>query len=268
MRGMKARILFLGDTYADSNYTVMGDTSATVANPTAPHRMMNTSSYAVLIEHPEAGWILFDTGVADDWQTSVPQHMLDAVRLEKPENTRMDYHLKQLGLKPEDISHVVISHMHYDHIGNNKLFADTADFYVPRAEAEAVFCMMFQSRNPVDYGFYVREDVLLPVKSMTHIDQDMELFPGIDVVLLPGHSPCVMGMVLHLEGGTIIFPSDAVNVQRNYDGLMPGGVYDSVSWRKSVQKVKSLQKQYQAQVFFPHDKEQLNTMKKSPEYYE
>ena len=267
MKGLKAYILFLGDTFADSNYTVMGDTRATVDDPGAPHRLLNTPSYAVLINHPTESWILFDTGFSDDWKT-LPKHILESVKLVKPETARMDYQLAQLDLKPEDIRHVIISHMHYDHIGNNKLFANTADFYVPKDEASEVFRMMFASRNPEDYGYYVREDALLQVKSMTYIDRDEELFPGIDVIMLPGHCACVMGIVLHLESGTIIFPSDAVNERRNYAGMLPGNAFDSAAFRESIRKVKYLEKKYHAQVFFPHDKAQLDTLRKSPDYYE
>lgn len=267
MKGMKVYILFMGDTYADSNYTVMGDTLATVANPTAPHRLLNTPSYSVLIQHPTAGWILYDTGFADDWE-NLPKHILDSVRLEKPETATMTYQLSLLGLKPEDINHVIISHMHYDHIGNNKLFADTADFYVPKEEASEIFRLVFSSRNPEDYGYYVRDDVLLPVRSMTYMDRDEELFPDMKVIMLPGHCACVMGLLLHLEGGTVFFPSDACNERRNYDGQFPGALFDSAAYRESIRRIKYLEKKYHAQVFFPHDKAQLNTMKKCPEYYE
>lgn len=41
--------------------------------------------------------------------------------------------LAELGLKPSDIEIVVLSHLHFDHIGNNELFT-RARFYVQRDE--------------------------------------------------------------------------------------------------------------------------------------
>lgn len=266
--GTKAYILFSADNYSDSNGTVMGDTRATVANPNPPHRMLHTPSYAVLIDHPTAGWILYDTGTADNYQETYPRHITDAMATEKPESAHMVNQLALVGLKPEDIKHVIISHMHMDHIGNNRLFADTADFYVAQEEAGHAFRMVMNSMDPVDHGWYIREEVLLPLKKLTYIDRDEELFPGVEVVLLPGHTPGVMGLVLHLDSGTVIFTSDAANVQANYDGIAPGGVMDSMGFLASVRKLHDLQKKYSARMFFSHDTHQFKAIKLAPEYYE
>lgn len=75
-------------------------------------------------------------------------------------------------------------------------------------------------------------------KRVTYIDSDEELFPGIQVIMLPGHTPCILGMVLHLESGTLIFPSDATNEARNYSGMLPGGVLNSIGYLESIKKIK------------------------------
>ncbi len=266
--GMKVYILFSADNYSDSNGTVMGDTCATVADPNPPHRMLHTPSYAVLIDHPQAGWILYDTGTADNYEQTYPRHIRAAMATEKPESAHMVNQLALVGLRPEDIKHVIISHMHMDHIGNNRLFADTADFYVAKEEAGHAFRMVMNSTDPADHGWYIREEVLLPLRKLTYIDRDEELFPGVEAVLLPGHTPGVMGLVLHLDSGTVIFTSDAANVQANYDGIAPGGVMDSAGFLASVRKLHDLQKKYKARMFFSHDTDQFREMKKAPEYYE
>ena len=63
---IKAYILTLGLMSSDVNFVVMGETMATVSNPNATHRITCTPSYAVLINHPKVGWILFDTGMPDE----------------------------------------------------------------------------------------------------------------------------------------------------------------------------------------------------------
>lgn len=269
MKKMKAYILDLGIMHSDSNFAYMGATCATPAQPGMPHRMNCTPTFAVLIDHPEAGWILFDTGMGpapEQW----PQHILDLVAVEMPEHMKMEHQLALLGLKPSDIRHVLISHMHMDHIGNDYLFAETAEFYVPKEEAGHAFRMVMGSTDPAQRGWYIKEDVLLERKKLHYIDRDQELFPGVEAVMLPGHTPCVMGMVLHLEGRTLIFPSDALADSHNYDGLLPGGVYDSIGYAESTRKLKELQKKYHnAQIFFSHDPDMISTgMKKAPEYYD
>lgn len=267
MKQMKAYILHLGDMWSDSNYSVMGDTSATVSNPTAPNRLQHTPDYAVLIDHPEAGWILYDTGMSNDPETDWPEGMKAAVKISKPESTRMEYQLGLVGIRPEDVKHVITSHMHMDHVGNDKLFADTAEFYVAREEASHAYRTVLQSPSAADHGYYIKEDILLTRKRVTYIDEDEELFPGVEVIQLPGHTPCILGLVLHLLGGTIIFTSDASNEARNYSGLLPGAVFDSIGYLESLKKIKKLQNQYYGTVLFSHDGVQFSELKKAPEYY-
>lgn len=265
---MKVYILPLGLMQSDSNNAVLGDTRATVANPNAPHKMNPTPSHAVLIDHPEAGWILFDTGMPDDPFQVWPKSILDQVICEKPAGSRMVDQLALLGLKPQDIKHVILSHMHMDHVGNDHLFAETADFYVAKREVSYACRMVLQSPNPADHGWYIHDQVLLPRKKLLYIDRDEELFPGVRVVTLPGHTPCVLGLVVHLDSGTLIFPSDAVADHRNYEGQLPGGVYDSMSYLESLRKVKDIERKYHGTVFFSHDAPQLASMKVAPAYYE
>lgn len=268
MEQMRAYILGLGAMQSDSNSAAYwGATVATREQPDAPHQMAVTPSYAVLIHHPEAGWILYDTGMGDPAQW--PRHILDVVLTEKPPETTMEHQLGLLGLTPADICYVILSHMHMDHIGNDYLFADTAEFFVSQEEAGYACRMVMSSQDPVDHGFYIREDVLLSRKRLNYIDRDEELFPGVEVIQLPGHTPGVMGLVLHLKGGTIIFPSDAAAFQKNLEGRQPAGVYDSLGYAQSIRKVRDLQKKYHARVFCSHDPIQLkHEIKLSPDYYE
>ena len=265
---MKVDILPLGLMQSDSNNAVLGDTLATVANPNAPHKMNLTPSHAVLIDHPEAGWILFDTGMPDDPFQVWPKSILDQVICEKPKGTTMVEQLALVGIRPEDVKHVIISHMHMDHTGGDHLFAGTADFYVAKEEAAYACRMVLQSPDPADHGWYIHDDVLLPRKKLMYIDRDEELFPGVRVVTLPGHTPCVLGLVVHLEGGTLIFPSDAVADHRNYEGRLPGGVYDSRAYLESLRKVKDIERKFHGAVFFSHDAPQLKKMKLAPAFYE
>lgn len=268
MEQMRAYILKLGTMQSDSNSAAYwGATVATREQPNMPHQMVETPSYAVLIQHPQAGWILYDTGMGDPVQW--PRHILDVVLTEKPPETTMEHQLGLLGLTPADIRYVILSHMHMDHIGNDRLFADTAEFFVSQEEASYASRMVMCSQNLADHGFYIREDVLLPRKRLHYIDRDEELFPGVEVIILPGHTPGVMGLVLHLEGGTIIFPSDAAAFQKNLEGRQPAGVYDSLGYAQSIRKINDLQKKYHARVLCSHDPEQFkNEIRLAPACYE
>jgi glyoxylase-like metal-dependent hydrolase (beta-lactamase superfamily II) len=68
--------------------------------------------YGVLIDHPD-GKLLFDTGfVLDGGLEKLYRHTV-----EFSEEDIIDNRLKSIGLSPDDINYVVISHLHADHCG-------------------------------------------------------------------------------------------------------------------------------------------------------
>lgn len=126
-----------------------------------------------------------------------------------------------------------------------------------------------QRQDKADHSAYIKEEITLPAKYHM-VDDDFELIPGIDVINLPGHTPALIGLVLHLESGTVILPQDCLYTSTVYGppAKAAGLVYDSIAFFKSIEKVRMLEKKYKGQVFFAHDWEQFQTTKHAPEYYE
>ena len=85
-------------------------------------------SYAgfALIQHPELGYILFDTGFSryfEDATKDFPYHLCSKyinVSLESESNTLVQ--LSMLGINPDEISYVIISHFHPEHIAGLRHF--------------------------------------------------------------------------------------------------------------------------------------------------
>ena len=108
------------------------------------------------------------------------------------------------------------------------------------------------------------------VKEYHFVDEDFELVPGVEVIRLPGHTPGLLGMVVHLESGTIILPQDCLYLQENYEPKPKGSgiMYDNIAYFRSIEKVSKLQKKYNAWIFYAHDYEFYKNIKCAPEYYE
>lgn len=88
------------------------------------------------------------------------------------------------------------------------------------------------------------------------ISEDTEIFPGVDLKILKGHTTGVMAMILHLEKDTYIFPSDTIPRRENYEDPEHNihfTTVDTDEFQKSVAAVKMWQKQYSAKLMFPHD---------------
>ena len=241
MKGMKLYIMRTADMHCNAAWNIGVDPFLSIhkREMTEYPLLIASPGYTVLIDHPTAGWIMYDTGVCDEPEKVWAQNQLDGCIMDKKDWMRMKTQLDVIGLKPEDIDHVILSHFHCDHVGNNNLFAETADFYVDVEEANYAFRMVMHTNDRNACGWFNREEVLLPVKEMHYLDKDQELFPDIKVVQLPGHTPGTLGLLVHLENtGTLLFPNDSCPNHLNYDEWrVPAGPYDSLTyktWRRKV----------------------------------
>jgi glyoxylase-like metal-dependent hydrolase (beta-lactamase superfamily II) len=244
---LKVYILDNGYLECDANWMVSGTVVGTRQNKNPQTKWIKIPTYAVLVVHPE-GNILFDLGTHPDTNEKYPgaaelfPYYHDSKQL-------FESQLKLAGVKPTDISTVVLSHLHFDHCGNLHLF-DHAEIYLHPTELAA---------NPE-----------IEIKKPHPVDKDFEILPGIEVITLPGHTAGLLGLVVHLmEDGTLIFPADAVYTSANY-GPPPrasGIVYDSLSYFKSIEKIHNLEKKHKAKVMFAHDMPFFEKIKKAPEYY-
>ena len=111
------------------------------------------------------------------------------------------------GLTPGDISHVVLTHLHFDHADNLDLFPD-ACVVVQRAELMAAIDPV-----PSQRIFYWQSTVanLTARKRLSQImviDGDHELFPGIRLLSVPSHTEGMQVVVVQTSKGRAAIVSD------------------------------------------------------------
>lgn len=262
MKGLKAAILDLGSNYSDGNFFEAGKYEPQT-------HLTNTPFYGVLIDHPTAGLILYDTGDPDknDWPEAL-RPLCDVV--DEPGKNIVDQ-LASLGYKVEDVKHVIVSHMHIDHIGGLHYFEKTATIYVNKTEFEFALSLTHQSDSDNDFGFYVRSLVDVRAKKVVLIDKDQELFEGVHVINVPGHVAGLMALRVELESGDVLFTSDAANMASNYFEGVPGGiVVDANAASEAVKKLHNIQKENNIpdeRVIFSHDEAQFAKLVKAPKWF-
>ncbi len=274
MAKMKFYILPVGHLEGDLGWFIAMDAPATVDNNNPPRTWHNIPMTCFLIDHPKAGWILFDTGPNPlskygPENTRVPKFIQSTFPMYAEEEEYLTSRLAQLGLKPSDINTVVMSHLHWDHCGNTHLFPH-AKIYVHKEDFTnaLVWTHTTPERN---HEFYMGEEFLLDNVTWTLVDKDMEIAEGVELITLAGHTPGVLGMVVHLDDfGTVICPSDAIFTPVNLGPPPhpPGIIYDTVAFRNSAVKVQGLKEKYNAKIFYNHWEASYKDYKIVPEFYE
>jgi len=273
MKGLKFTILHHGYIENDIAWNVALPHPGSVDDKNPRAEWVRVPSFSVLVMHPDVGYILYDTGsTPGDEKDRRPAEARRLLPIIATESDFLDAQLANLGLTPKDINTVVISHMHSDHGGGLKFFSHTAagqNIIVGKRDFEFGLVETHRSCTEINLA-YLRPNFDFEGLSYKLIEEDMELGPGVELIMLEGHAPSIIGLILHLESGVFIFPSDAVYTAMNYGPPMrlPGYIYDSLGFARSVNRLYSLQKTLGARMIFPHDPVQYTELKRAPFYYE
>jgi len=266
---MKLYILDTGYLETDKNGVVACATIGTRTTPYVKNEWIKLPVMSFLIETDE-GYILYDTGSNPEamngyWQKT----MQEIYPLYQTKEQRLENQLALCGVKPEDIKTVILSHLHLDHAGNLQLFPH-ADIYVPKMDYLNGLAAVHMNPDPEKHGGYIKGDMERPAKQYHLVTDEFEIAPGVEVINMPGHTEALLGLVVHLESGTIILPQDCVYTSEIYGppARLSGFMNDSVAFLKSVEKVRTLQKKYNAKVIFAHDWEFFQTLDLAPKFYE
>lgn len=210
-----------------------------------------------LIKHSD-GWFLWDTGVPDAVAT-----MADGLKPADPKGVSwkrpktLAAQLEEIGVKPEDIPAMAISHTHPDHIGNVEMFPH-AMLYVQKAEYQWPGTdgkPRFKAEHPV---------------ALLEGDKDVFGDGSITIVSTPGHTPGHQSLLVKLpKTGAVILTGDAVHFSDNFaHRRVPSMNYSADQTVASMQKLADLQKKENAQLWINHDKAQRDTLKMAPEFYQ
>ncbi|MCS6785257.1 MAG: N-acyl homoserine lactonase family protein [Candidatus Caldarchaeum sp.] len=215
--------------------------------------------WCTYVEHSE-GDILIDSGY----------NLKNAMKYyawENPIQTaeqQLENQLKMIGKRPEDIKYVILSHLHFDHCGNNHIFKN-AIFYVQKEEMRHAYVP-----DPFEAIGYSRETFDVPGLQYELINGDKQnFFEGISLVTAPGHSAGLQVPVIDSkEFGKIIIESDVINTRLNLEKKIVGGIHwDSVKSYESMIKIMELQKTTKGVLFFAHDAEWFSSVKKGKDFY-
>lgn len=151
--------------------------------------------------------------------------------------------LAELGIDCGSVEHVVLSHMHYDHVGNYALFP-RATFYVQDSEM-SFYTGRYASQPAFRHSIEV-DDVVGLVRlnydgRLRFVDGEQEILPGIGVHKVGGHTAGMQIVTVQTKEGRAVVASDASHYYHNIENNVPFMViHDIPSMYRAFERIRAL----------------------------
>jgi len=133
--------------------------------------------------------------------------------------------LKSLGMEPGDVTHVVLSHLHFDHCGGivRRRSSGVLEAAFPRARVmvqRGELEIARASRNERLRGAYRHiEECLAPLQNaLEALEGDTELIPGLDIRVTGGHTVDHQIVQVRGDGGGFVHLADIVPTRSHMKG--------------------------------------------------
>lgn len=154
--------------------------------------------------------ILVDTGLGDKWS----EHHRNIYKID-PASLHFHKSLAELGVTRQDITDVILTHLHFDHAGgatsmeNGELIPSfpNATYYIQRKNWEWA-----NNPSPKDAGSYLKEN-FVPLHShgvLEFVEEEEEIFPGIRMILSEGHTIAQQLPLLRDDEHTLFYCGDLI----------------------------------------------------------
>jgi N-acyl homoserine lactone hydrolase len=183
--------------------------------------------HAYLIEHPDAGVLLVDSGISwaqahrhDQYYAGSLHYVLDTDEYQLAPEQELTAQLARVGCRPEDVSTVVLTHLHEDHVGGLR---DLGHARVALSPAE------WDGRSARAFGIVpiIYQPSLSGVRDWEFVDYtsgpfhsfaaSQDLLGDGSVLLLPtpGHGPGHQCVLVRMDGYELLITGDILYTLRH-----------------------------------------------------
>lgn len=217
-----------------------------------------------LINHGK-DWLLWDAGL--------PKKYLSPTRAEGDVTAQLDRtvvdQIADLGLRPEDITHVAVSHAHFDHAGQLADFPK-AVLMIQRAELEAMADTKKAAAHGMEADLFSTHIVKNQLKRVRVLDGDVDLFGDgtLKTIHTPGHTPGSMALLVNLKhAGRYVLSGDQWHTAENRARQqVPIWNYDHAQTIASGKKLDAVLAQAHATLVIEHEPADNGNLPRAPRY--
>jgi glyoxylase-like metal-dependent hydrolase (beta-lactamase superfamily II) len=219
------------------------------------------------------GVLLWDTSAVPDGEWT-PTGMPVVHRLTLPDGqprqvtlrATLGAQLKAAGFSPSDVTHLALSHYHWDHSANANAFA-SAQWLVRPAERDAMF-----AERPAGAVRAELYDRLKQARTILLQQEEHDVFGDGTVIVkaAPGHTPGHQVLLVRLpKTGPVLLSGDLYHYpEERTMNKMPPAEEKAGQTPASRRAVEAFLKQSRAQLWIQHDLTAHRRLRLSPEFYD
>lgn len=224
-----------------------------------------------LVVHP-TGRLMWDTGAVPDADVT-PGNSPTRYHIVLPNSERfvtlatsLKNQLAAAGYRARDITHLALSHYHYDHTANSNDFA-RATWLVRQNERDAMF-----SDTPPDLIRRATFDALHNSRTIIIRTDDYDVFGDGSVIIkwAPGHTPGHQVLLVKLpKTGPVLLSGDLYHYpEERVLGRVPTFDADAAQTRTTRTAIDAFLEKTGARLWIQHDLQANRLLKKAPAFFE
>jgi glyoxylase-like metal-dependent hydrolase (beta-lactamase superfamily II) len=177
-------------------------------NPADENNRIHMAARCLLIESNNK-LILIDNGIGQKYDPKfASNYAID-------QDTTLELSLKKAGFSVDDITDMVLTHLHFDHCGGSTQWTEpgvkavpvfkNAVYHVQRSHLEWA-----QNPNPREKASFLKDNIepLVASGQLQQLDGESEIFPGISLKVVNGHTEAQQLPLISYKGHKILFAAD------------------------------------------------------------
>jgi glyoxylase-like metal-dependent hydrolase (beta-lactamase superfamily II) len=200
-------------------------------------------------------YLLWDTGLPGERVGDPRQEGGDRMTLRR----RIRDQLEQIGVRPDQVTFVGISHYHFDHIGQAADFA-TATLLVDRRDWEAIKARPDRAER---FTPWINGGKVEP------LTYDHDVFGDRSAIMLatPGHTPGHRSLLVRLKkSGPVLLSGDAVHFRENWDKRgVPGFNTSRAESLASMDRLSKIARSLKAKLIIQHEPDDVGKLPPFPQ---
>jgi len=120
--------------------------------------------------------------------------------------------LQSIGVRPQDVTDVIFTHLHFDHAGGAILHDGSPRFAAAKHYVQREHYAWAQHPSEKDRASFMKEmyEPLFNEGRMELLDGPGELFPGINVIPLYGHTAAMQAVNITDGATSLLYPADLI----------------------------------------------------------